>query len=110
MTWHAMAGEGEIEVEDVIEVAVGDGLFAVYHTVDGFFVTDGICTHERARLADGLVIGNIIECPKHQGRFDVRTGAARGAPACINLGAYATRVTDGVVYADLPVRVVGPPG
>jgi len=27
----------------------------------------------------------IIECPKHNGRFNYRTGAAKGAPVCVNL-------------------------
>ncbi len=66
-----------------------------------FFCTDGICTHEHAHLADGVVLGNIIECPGHQGRFDVRTGDAKGPPAHITLRAYASRVEDGKVYVNI---------
>ena len=42
-------------------------------------------------LADGLVMDNIIECPKHNGRFDYRTGEAKGAPVCVNLRTYPSR-------------------
>ena len=39
------------------------------------------CVHARAPLlADGLVMDHIIECPKHNGRFDYRTGEGKGAP------------------------------
>ena len=27
---------------------------------------------------------DIIECPKHNGRFNYRTGEAKGAPVCVN--------------------------
>jgi 3-phenylpropionate/trans-cinnamate dioxygenase ferredoxin subunit len=54
--------------------------------------TDGLCTHARVHLADGFVFGTQIECPKHNGRFDVHTGEARGAPACVNLATHAVRL------------------
>ena len=101
MAWTAVARVDQIDEEDVVEVAVGDRILALYHTKNGYFVSDGICTHERAHLADGLVIGNIIECPKHQGRFDVRTGEPKGAPVCIPLTTYPTQVVDDTIYADL---------
>lgn len=54
--------------------------------------TDGRCTHEHAHLADGLVMGHVIECPKHNGQFDYRTGAPLRAPVCEALHVYPTRV------------------
>ena len=39
-----------------------------------------------------------IECPLHQGRFHIPTGKAKGAPVCIDLKTYPTRVVDGGVY------------
>ena len=72
--------------------------FAIYHAPDGrWFATDGLCTHERVHLADGLVMDTIIECPKHNGRFDYTTGAARGAPACVDLRTYPVKVEAGRV-------------
>ena len=66
-----------------------------------FFATDGICTHERAVLADGLVLDDIIECPKHNGRFNYKTGEAKGAPVCINLKTFSVRVEGGRVLIDV---------
>ena len=56
------------------------------------YATDGICTHEYAHLANGLVLDHIVECPKHNGRFDYRTGAAKGPPTCVNLKTYPMKV------------------
>ena len=76
--------------------------FAVYRSPDDeFFATDGLCTHERVHLADGLVMDDIIECPKHNGRFNYRTGQAKGAPACVNLKTYPVKVDGGQVYIQL---------
>jgi 3-phenylpropionate/trans-cinnamate dioxygenase ferredoxin subunit len=49
-------------------------------------------------LADGLVMDHIIECPKHNGRFDYQTGEAKGAPVCIDLNTYPVKVETGCVY------------
>ena len=76
--------------------------FAIYRSPDDeFYATDGLCTHEQVHLAGGLVMDNIIECPKHNGRFDYRTGAARGAPVCINLKTYPVKVESGNVMIDI---------
>jgi 3-phenylpropionate/trans-cinnamate dioxygenase ferredoxin component len=46
-------------------------------------------------------MGHVIECPKHNGRFDYRTGTGKGAPICVNLATYATRVEDGLVFIEV---------
>ena len=44
---------------------------------------------------------HVIECPKHNGQFDYRTGAAKRAPVCINLKTYPVKVEDGQVYIEI---------
>ena len=85
-TWIRACSTDDIDEEDVARFDHDGRTFAIYHSPDGeFFATDGLCTHEQIHLADGLVMDYIIECPKHNGRFDYRTGAAKGAPVCVNL-------------------------
>ena len=43
-------------------------------------------------------MGDIIECPKHNGRFNYKTGEAKGAPVCINLKTFPVRIEAGAVY------------
>jgi 3-phenylpropionate/trans-cinnamate dioxygenase ferredoxin subunit len=100
--WIEAFGTDDIDREDVRRFDHGGRTFAIYHSPDGeFFATDGLCTHEKIHLADGLVMDNIIECPKHNGRFDYRTGAAKGAPVCVNLKTYAVKVEGGKVFIDV---------
>jgi len=56
---------------------------------------DGLCTHGRTSLADGYLDNCVIECPKHNGRFDIRTGEAVRGPAVKPLGTYPVRVRGG---------------
>jgi Na(+)-translocating NADH:ubiquinone oxidoreductase F subunit len=59
-----------------------------------------MCTHGKTHLADGLVIGDLIECPKHNGRFNFKDGSVKRAPVCVGLNTYKTKVVDGVIMID----------
>ena len=97
--WVLACAFDDIDEEDVMRFDHGDKTYAVYRTMgDKIFATDGLCTHEQQHLAEGIVIDDIIECPLHQGRFHIPTGKAKGAPVCIDLKIYPTRVVDGEVY------------
>ncbi|WP_159013490.1 MocE family 2Fe-2S type ferredoxin [Acidisoma sp. S159] len=90
--WVPVCNDQDIEMEDVIRFDHNGRTYAVYRSPEGeFFATDGLCTHEAVHLADGLVVDETIECPKHNGRFDYKTGQARGAPVCINLMTYPVK-------------------
>ena len=100
--WIEACPMGSIDEEDVVRFDHGGKTFAIFRSPDDrYFATDGLCTHEQVHLADGLVMNNIIECPKHNGRFDYRTGAAKGAPVCIDLKTYPVKVEAGKVFIDL---------
>jgi len=100
--WVDACAADDIDEEDVIRFDHGARTFAIYRTGNNrYFATDGLCTHEQVHLADGLVMGAIIECPKHNGRFDFRTGAAKGAPVCVNLATYPVKIEGGRVFLSL---------
>ena len=100
--WVAALAAGDIDEEDVMKFDHEGRTFAIYRSSDDkYYATDGLCTHEHVHLADGLVMDNIIECPKHNGRFDYRNGAAKGAPVCVNLKTYPVKVEAGKVMIDI---------
>ena len=100
--WIEACATDDIDEEDVMRFDRGAKTYAIYRSPDDkFYATDGLCTHESVHLADGLVMDNIIECPKHNGRFDYTTGQAKGAPVCVNLKTYPVRVEGGKVLIDL---------
>ena len=92
----------DIEEEDVIRVELAGQTIAIYRSPEStFHATDGLCTHEHAELADGLVMGDVIECPKHNGRFNYKTGEAKRAPARVNLSTYPVKLDAGKVFVML---------
>jgi 3-phenylpropionate/trans-cinnamate dioxygenase ferredoxin subunit len=91
-----------VDQEDVMRFDHDGKTYAVYRSpADEVFCTDGLCTHEEVHLADGFVMGYEIECPKHQGVFDYRSGEAKRLPPCVDLKTYPTRVEGGRVSVDL---------
>jgi 3-phenylpropionate/trans-cinnamate dioxygenase ferredoxin subunit len=100
--WIKACNGGDIQKEDVIRFDHAGQTFAIYRTADDqYYATEGLCTHEKVHLAGGLVMDRIIECPKHNGRFDFTTGQAKGAPVCVNLKTYAVKVEAGAVFIRL---------
>ena len=92
----------DIEEEDLIRFDQGGQTFAIYRSPKNeFFCTDGLCTHEKVHLEDGLVMDYVIECPKHNGQFDYRTGKALRAPVCDDLKTYPVKIEGGRVFVQL---------
>ena len=103
MPWIDACEVDDVDEEDVIRWDHEDRTFVICRSPDGqFYCTDGLCTHEQVHLSDGLVIDHEIECPKHNGLFDYRTGKALRAPVCVDLNTYETRVDGGRVHVLLP--------
>ena len=86
----------------VRRVDVGDETYALYRLDDGTLVcSEGLCTHGQAHLADGAVLDCLVECPKHSGRFDLRTGEAVRLPATTPIALYPVEIRSGRVVSSL---------
>ena len=86
---------------EVTAVTVGDKALALYEVDGEVFVTDNRCTHGDARLSDGFLEGSVIECPFHQGRFDVCTGKALCAPLTEDIRVYPVRIEKKRIWVKL---------
>ena len=100
--WIDVAAEGDLFEGAAIGVAAQGQDVALYKTEAGeVFATDNICSHGHARLCDGFLEGHEIECPFHQGRFDVRTGQATLAPCVDPIRSYPVKIEAGRVWVQL---------
>jgi naphthalene 1,2-dioxygenase system ferredoxin subunit len=89
MRSYRVARADEVAPGEVKRVEV-DGRGVALFNVDGsFHALNDSCTHMRARLSDGYVDGNVVECPLHFGKFDIRTGAPLSAPCTVAVRRYA---------------------
>jgi MocE subfamily Rieske [2Fe-2S] domain protein len=100
--WIEMCDSNLLQREDVLRFDHNQKTYAIYRTADGqCYATDGLCTHGNAHLADGMVKGTLIECAKHNGRFEIRDGSPRRLPVCVGLKTYAVRESNGKLQLDL---------
>ena len=82
----AQLAEGSIQ-----QVQCAGKLLCLYNLGGQVYATAAKCTHGEAELADGYIIGQEVECPFHQGLFDIPSGKAVGAPCTIDLRLYEVK-------------------
>jgi len=97
-TWIDALAADQLPTDDVVGVAVAGRDIALYAVGDAVYATDNLCTHGNARLCDGFLDGHEIECPLHQGKFDVRDGRALCEPVTEAIRSYPVRVEGGRVF------------
>ena len=95
--WHEVANADDVAPEEPIKVQVGDENIALYHVDGEIYATSNICTHAFASMADGYQEGDEIECPLHEGRFNIKTGEALCPPVIEPLKTFPVKVEDGKV-------------
>ncbi|MGV9799846.1 non-heme iron oxygenase ferredoxin subunit [Mycobacterium sp. NPDC003449] len=93
--WLDIGDEDVVDEDDVIQLMAADRRLAVYKVDGTVYVTDDRCTHQEASLADGYLDGTTIECPRHQGVFDICSGKALCAPLEQDLRTYPVKLDGG---------------
>lgn len=99
--WIDLASTADVPDDDVIGIDIAGKSIALYLVNGEIYATDNICTHGNARLCDGFLEGHAIECPLHQGKFDIRNGKAMCAPLTADVRIYPVKIEGERVYVDL---------
>jgi len=90
--WIDVTATEDIPEDDVIGIDIAGKSIALYRVEGEVFATDNLCTHGNARLCDGFLEGHEIECPLHQGKFDIRNGKAMCAPLTEDVKTYPIKI------------------
>jgi naphthalene 1,2-dioxygenase system ferredoxin subunit len=99
--WIDVTSAEDVPEDDVIGVDIAGKSIALYQVEGEIYATDNICTHGNARLCDGFLEGHEIECPLHQGKFDIRNGKALCAPLTDDVRIFPVKIEGGRVFVDL---------
>jgi naphthalene 1,2-dioxygenase ferredoxin component len=100
-TWIDVAARAAVPEMCAISVLAAGREIALYEVDGAIFATDNLCTHGAARLSDGFLEGSEIECPLHQGRFDVCTGKAICAPLTTDIRTYPVQIKDQRIWLQI---------
>jgi len=101
MAWHAVADADAIGEDEALAVQAGGAQIAICRSGGALHAVHNVCTHQYALLSDGYVEDGCIECPLHQGRFELATGQAMCAPDTEPVKVYPLKVEDGKVFVDV---------
>ena len=101
MTAIAVAEASEIAPGQMRIVEAGGERIALCNVGGTFYAIQDVCTHDDGPLGEGTLRGDVVECPRHGARFDVRTGAAVRMPAIVPVKIYPVRVEGGDVLVEV---------
>ena len=96
----ALCAASDVAEDAPRQVERGGMAYAVFQKGGDYFVTADHCTHGPGFLSEGAIVGDEIECPFHQGRFDLRTGAPTAPPCFEPIRVWTARVIDGQICID----------
>ena len=102
MEWIKVASAQDLGEDEAMAVNVEGHRIALYRSAGEFFATDNMCTHAEALLSEGYVEDGCVECPLHQGRFDLRTGKAMCAPVTVDVRTHAVKCEGDAIYVQSP--------
>ena len=101
MPWIDVAAHSALIAKRWLEVEAGREAVLLYDIGGEIYATAAICPHHHAFLSQGSFDGTHVDCPRHMGRFDARTGVQVRGPACESLKVYPTRLVDGRVQVEV---------
>lgn len=98
-----------VQVAQVSDVKPGqvktfavNGHRIVLANVEGtFFATQDLCTHDGGPLGEGELLGEEIECPRHGGRFNVKTGEVVALPPLFPIKTFPVKVEGNDVFVSI---------
>ena len=73
-------------------VEVAGKEIALFNLEGSFYAIDDTCTHRGGPLGEGILEGDTVECPWHQGRFNIKTGEVLDAPPSDPVPTYQVQV------------------
>jgi nitrite reductase/ring-hydroxylating ferredoxin subunit len=99
--WVTVAQRKSLGEGEAMAVEAAGKPIALYDVAGEIYATDNVCTHAFAMLSDGWLDGDVIECPLHAGRFEVKTGKGLGPPIPCDIKTYKTRILGDEIQIDL---------
>jgi nitrite reductase/ring-hydroxylating ferredoxin subunit len=95
---------GELREGTMKRVDIGGRRILLANVAGRLYAVDDTCTHEAASLSTGVLKGELVKCPLHNSRFNVRTGQALEEPAEEDLRTYPVREEGGRILVGVPGR------
>jgi 3-phenylpropionate/trans-cinnamate dioxygenase ferredoxin subunit len=90
--FQSVASTDEIQPGERIIVEYGRKWIVIFNVAGRFYAIEDICPHDDGPLAEGVLVGCTIECPRHGATFDIESGKVLSAPALVDVPTYEVRI------------------
>ena len=99
-----------VEIAPSDQLPAGERIFielegksiVIFNIAGKLFAIGDVCSHDNGPVGDGEIEENEIVCPRHGGRFDIRTGKATSLPPVVDIPSYPVRIVEGMIELGLP--------
>ncbi len=93
-----IAEEDELPVNERLFLEISGQPIVIFNLAGNLYAIGDVCTHDNGPLGEGEVVEFDISCPRHGGRFDIRTGKATRSPAFRDIPAYPVKIENGKIF------------
>jgi nitrite reductase/ring-hydroxylating ferredoxin subunit len=100
--WIEAAISEDVPEQGTLQVNCGSDLICLYKIGGNVYATQDECSHGSASLSEGFIVEEcLIECPLHQGSFDIKTGKAVSVPCKDDIRVYPVKIENGKVFVQV---------
>ena len=92
-TWHDIGVPADFVDGTGRNIVAAGRSLAVFCLDSVLYALDDLCTHGQASLSEGYLENGCVECPLHQGLFDLKTGQPAGGCVTEPVRTYPVRAT-----------------
>lgn len=95
-----VATKSEIPEDRGLGVVAGERRVALFRIGDEVFALQNKCPHRGVPISNGQCQNGEVTCPKHDARFDIRTGKHLCGPATSDIRVYPVQLDGDDVYVE----------
>lgn len=74
MAYQKVCSSDALEVGTMTKVNIDGTNVLLYRLEDGYYATQRRCSHMRLPLDKGKIDDDVVQCPFHRARFNIKTG------------------------------------
>lgn len=100
--YHRIARAEDLPEGERLIFEINNLPIVVFNVNGELLATGDLCSHDEGPIGDGEIEGNVIVCPRHGARFDMRTRKAVALPAVTGIPVYPVQITDGYIEIGVP--------
>jgi len=96
----------DIPTGERILLEIGGLPIVIFNIAGSLYAIADLCSHDDGPVGEGEIDGSEVICPRHGGRFNIKTGAVTRAPAVEDIPAYPIHILDGKVQIGIPIKML----